>query len=94
MTVGSRAQVMNGSATETSGGLKKKDLKVSKKSGEIVSKKKSKSAKKNTWAEATKKAYDEMKRNGEITASDGLVKMNIGAKGKKLYDLAMIHYVV
>jgi hypothetical protein len=52
--VGSRAQVMNGTAHHTSGGLTKKDLKYS--GGEIVSKDKSKSEKKNPWIEAVKKA--------------------------------------
>ena len=45
MVVGSRAQVMNGNADKTSGGLQKKDLKYNKQ-GRIVSRKKSGSAKK------------------------------------------------
>ena len=44
-TIGSRAQVMNGTAEKTSGGLKKKDLKYNSQ-GRIVSVKKSRSAKK------------------------------------------------
>ena len=44
-TIGSRAQVWNGNAIKTSGGLKKKDL--IKKKGRIRSKRASKSAKKN-----------------------------------------------
>jgi hypothetical protein len=44
-TVGSRAQVWNGNAMKTSGGLMKKDL--FKKKGRIRSKRASKSAKKN-----------------------------------------------
>ncbi len=43
--IGSRAQVMHGTAKETSGGLKKEDLAYNK-SGSIVSKKKSVEAKK------------------------------------------------
>lgn len=43
--VGSRAQVMHGSAKHTSGGLTKKDLKYNK-WGRIVSRKKSATAKK------------------------------------------------
>ena len=39
-TVGSRAQVMHGTAKKTSGGLTKKDLMYNKKTGAIVSKKK------------------------------------------------------
>jgi hypothetical protein len=88
LAVGSRAEVFHGKAKHTSGGLVKKDLKKSKKTEEIVSKKKSKEEKDNSWASATKKAYAEMKKAGIITASDGLIKMNIGTKGKQLYDLA------
>jgi hypothetical protein len=44
-TIGSRAQVWNGNAKKTSGGLTKKDL--FKKKGRIRSKRASKSAKKN-----------------------------------------------
>ncbi len=43
-TVGSRAQVMNGNALKTPGGLRRKDLKYNKQ-GRIVSKKKSLRAK-------------------------------------------------
>ena len=43
--VGSRAQVMHGTADHTSGGLTKKDLKYNK-HGRIVSRKKSQKAKK------------------------------------------------
>tara|TARA_A100001015_G_scaffold258170_1_gene301264 strand:- start:2094 stop:2294 length:201 start_codon:yes stop_codon:yes gene_type:complete len=45
-TVGSRAQVMHGTAMKTSGGLTKKNLRKNK-HGRIVSVKASKSAKKN-----------------------------------------------
>ncbi len=45
MKVGSRAQVMHGTADHTSGGLTKKDLKMNK-WGRIVSRKKSTMAKK------------------------------------------------
>ena len=45
MNIGSRAQVMHGTAKKTSGGLLKKDLAYNK-SGSIVSKKKSLLAKK------------------------------------------------
>ena len=44
MTVGSRAEVFHGNATQTSGGLTKKDLKM--KDGRIISKAASKAAKK------------------------------------------------
>jgi hypothetical protein len=92
IAVGSRAEVLHGKAKHTSGGLTKKDLKVSKKTEEIVSKEKSKQGKKNDWASCTKKAYAELTRTGVITPKDGLVKMNIGVKGKKLYDLATMYH--
>ena len=44
VVIGSRAQVMHGTAERTSGGLKKKDLKYKK--GRIISRKASRSAKK------------------------------------------------
>jgi hypothetical protein len=58
MTVGSRAQVYHGNATHTAGGLTKKDLKM--KDGELVSKKKAKSEKKNPWIQAVAKAKKEL----------------------------------
>lgn len=54
--VGSRAQVMHGTAHHTSGGLTKKDLKLNPKTGEYVSKVKSALGKKNPWIKAVKKA--------------------------------------
>ena len=49
LRVGSRAQVMNGTAHKTSGGLEKKDLKYN--NGRIVSRKLSAAAKKNRTLE-------------------------------------------
>jgi hypothetical protein len=60
MTVGTRAQVYHGNATETAGGLTKKDLKKDRKSGELVSKAKSKDAKTNPWIKAVQKAKKEL----------------------------------
>ena len=60
MTVGTRAQVYHGNATETTGGLTKKDLKKDRKSGELVSKAKSKDAKTNPWIKAVQKAKKEL----------------------------------
>lgn len=59
-TVGSRAEVLHGTAVKTPGGLKKKDLKKDKKSGEIVSKVKAKSGKKNPWISAVAQAKKEL----------------------------------
>ena len=61
MTVGSRAQVFNGNADVTSGGLTKKDLMKNPKTGEIVSKAKSAAEKKNPWIVAVAKAKKELK---------------------------------
>lgn len=60
MSVGTRAQVYHGNATQTAGGLTKKDLKKDRKSGEIVSKDKSKTEKSNPWIKAVQKAKKEL----------------------------------
>lgn len=80
--VGSRAQVMNGTAHHTSGGLVKKDLKYSK--GEIVSKDKSKGEKKNPWISAVQKAKKSL----------GLKKHDFAlvTKGSELYKRAKAIY--
>lgn len=64
LTVGSRAQVMHGTAKMTSGGLTKSDLKYNK-NGNIVSKKKSEDAKKNINKNLFSKGYKPVK--GEFT---------------------------
>lgn len=80
--VGTRAEVFHGTASHTSGGLKKKDLKMSKVSGEIVSKDKAKAGKKNDWAMCTQDARKQLGiPKGEM------VLMNVGPMGKKLYAL-------
>jgi hypothetical protein len=81
MTIGSRAQVLHGTADETSGGLKKKDLVLCKKSGEIVSKDKSKSEKKNPWIVALAAAKKKLK----IPKGDFILP----TKGSALYKKAM-----
>lgn len=87
--IGTRAEVMHGTAHHTSGGLVRKDLKVSKSSGEVVSKDKAKAGAKNGWAKATEIAREEF---GKLAASNPLhissremVLMNVGKKGKALY---------
>ena len=79
MTIGSRAQVYHGNATETAGGLKKKDLKMVK--GEIVSKSKSKDEKKNPWIVAVAKAKKELKIKGFA-----LVQGPLLAKAREIYS--------
>ena len=78
--VGSRAQVMNGTAHHTTGGLVKKDLTRNPKTGEIVSKDKAKGAKKNPWIAAVGKAKKEL----------GIPKgeMAFPKKGSELYKTA------
>jgi hypothetical protein len=79
MTIGSRAQVYHGNATETAGGLKKKDLKMVK--GEIVSKAKSKDEKKNPWIVAVAKAKKELGIKGFA-----LVQGPLLAKAREIYS--------
>jgi phage terminase small subunit len=79
MTIGSRAQVYHGNATETAGGLKKKDLKMVK--GEIVSKSKSKDEKKNPWIKAVAKAKKELGVKGFA-----LVQGPLLAKAREIYS--------
>jgi hypothetical protein len=81
--VGSRAQVYNGTAHHTSGGLVKKDLKKNPKTGEIVSKDKAKSEKTNPWIAAVAKARKELgiKKGGDF--EDYIPK-----KGTALYQTA------
>lgn len=79
MTVGSRAQVYHGNATQTAGGLKKKDLKL--KDGEIVSKDKSKVEKKNPWIKAVAKAKKELGVKGFALIQGDLLK-----KAREIYS--------
>ena len=79
MTIGSRAQVYHGTATETAGGLKKKDLKMVK--GEIVSKAKSKDEKANPWIKAVAKAKKELKIKGFA-----LVQGPLLARAREIYS--------
>ena len=78
--IGSRAQVMNGTAHHTTGGLVKKDLKKNPKTGEIVSKAKSSGEKKNPWIVAVAKAKKALKiKKGEMV---------LVSKGTPLYEKA------
>eukprot|EP00899_Mesostigma_viride_P027931 jgi/Mesvir1/8322/Mv12587-RA.1 len=58
MPVGSKADVMNGRATRTSGGLTSGDL-VRRKDGRVVSKAKSEIGAQNPWAKFVKKVHAE-----------------------------------
>lgn len=78
MTIGSRAQVFHGNADRTVGGLTKKDLKM--KDGEIVSKTKAKSEKKNPWIVAVAKAKKELGIKGFA-----LVQGKLLTKAREIY---------
>jgi hypothetical protein len=79
VSIGSRAQVYHGTATETAGGLKKKDLKMVK--GEIVSKAKSKDEKANPWIKAVAKAKKELGIKGFA-----LVQGPLLARAREIYS--------
>lgn len=78
MTIGSRAQVFHGNADRTAGGLTKKDLKM--KDGEIVSKAKAKSEKKNPWIAAVAKAKKDLGIKGFA-----LVQGKLLTKAREIY---------
>lgn len=81
--VGSRAQVFNGTAHHTTGGLTKKDLKKNPKTGEIVSKAKSTGEKKNPWIVAVAKAKKALKIKKGGDFEDHKLE-----KGSALYEKA------
>ena len=93
---GTRLEVVRGDAHHTAGGKTAKDFKVSKSSGEIVSKKKASQAKKNPWAVATAKARKELSslpvRDPFHIKEGEMVLFNVGIKGKRLYDLTKEYY--
>jgi len=78
MSIGSRAQVLHGNADRTAGGLTKKDLKM--KDGEIVSKAKAKSEKKNPWIVAVAKAKKDLGIKGFA-----LVQGKLLTKAREIY---------
>lgn len=90
-SVGSRIEVLRGDAKYTAGRKTIKDLKISRSSGEIVSKKKSAQGRKNDWAKATAKARKQMIDDGEIEKNE-MVLFNQGTKGKRLYELTKKFY--
>lgn len=67
MTIGSRAEVFHGNADQTSGGLKKKDLKM--KDGRIISKAASKASKKSYKKSAFKVLSIWRRRNPRMVSS-------------------------
>ena len=79
MTIGSRAEVFHGNADQTSGGLKKKDLKL--KDGRIISKAASKASKKSYKKSAFKVFVDLAKEKSK----DGKFH-RVPKSGTKAYD--------
>lgn len=80
--IGSRAEVFHGTAQETTGGLKKTNLK--KKDGRIISKALSKpnpSAK--MWSDSVKKAYKELKLDGFVPVRQG---EPLHERAKKIFE--------
>ena len=84
-TIGSRAEVFHGNAKKTTGGLMKKDL-MKNKHGELVSKKKHLTAKKEKRLEkagyfAVKGKFGYVKKNAKKTAKSG--KKNKSSKKRR-----------
>ena len=78
--VGTRAQVAHGTAHHTAGGLTKKDIKRNPKTGEYVSKDKSKGEKSNPWIKAVAKAKKELGIKGFA-----LVQGKLLARAREIY---------
>lgn len=93
--IGSRAQVIHGKAKQTSGGLRKKDLKYNKR-GKIVSKKASKTAKKNNnlvkAGFITKKGvFGVMKKGGSNNNHESIKTLNIyDPRNNKIKNVAYL----
>ena len=68
MRVGSKAQVMHGTALETAGGLRVKDIRTIVKDGarHFVSRKKNVLGTRNPWIKACKKAREALKIEGFV----------------------------
>lgn len=93
--IGSRAQVIHGKAKQTSGGLRKKDIKYNKR-GKIVSKKASKTAKKNNnlvkAGFITKKGvFGVMKKGGSNNNHESIKTLNIyDPRNNKIKNVAYL----
>ena len=85
IVIGSRAQVLRGTADKTSGGLKQKDL--MRKGDRIVSRAASKASKGNPWIEAVKKARKEFSKGTAAqkkAAKEVLVTPLLAKKAREL----------
>ena len=85
MVVGSRAQVMHGTADRTSGGLKKSDLKM--KDGRIISKAASKASAGNPWVKAVAKARKQLAKGSaseKKASKEMLVKGKLASAARKI----------
>ena len=81
-TIGTKAQVLHGTADKTSGGLEKKHLKKTCE-GRIVSKKQSKALNPyaKAWSEATKKVMSERKKGDFQVLKKGKCSLQKSQKG-------------
>ena len=89
--VGTKREVYLGIAHHTKGGLRKSQILRVKKRGQpvrYISKKKSRSSKKSTWAQAIKKARARLIRQGVLEKGEFVAIGGKTAKGKKLLKLA------
>lgn len=86
--IGTRARVLHGTADKTVGGLTKKDLVLTP--GGIRSRKKHKTAKKNSWITAVSKARKELKVTGFVKVQKPAAGKPDESKstGEKVYELA------
>jgi len=102
MTVGSRAEVFHGNATQTSGGLTKKDLKM--KDGRIISKAASKASKKSYKKTAFKAFVDAAKAKSKAlwnySVKEAKDRLNIDrskfvrVQGKLLKEAQEIYHIL
>ena len=86
-TVGTRAEVMHGTALRTSGGLESSDLLM--KNGRIISKKKSEQAAKAPHLKAWTNSVEKAKKKLKMDDGFHLVKGKLETEAKKLYKKEM-----
>lgn len=85
MTIGSMAQVYHGTADETAGGLKRKDIKKTKE-GRIVSKDQAKKGRANPWMKAVSQARKELGIEGFVLLNKGTDGTRLYARAKEIYE--------
>jgi len=78
-------KVMNGTATETAGGLGKNQI-TKTKEGRLVSKAQAKKGKANPWVKAVSKARKELGITGFVLLNKGTEGTKLYAKAKEIYE--------